>query len=88
MTHAPVANFAHCIFSTKDRQNLISSELQLQLYAYLIGIGRNLQIQLIAVGGTPNHIHLLIAASYGAVRRYPKMEGEFLGMDGAAGVEL
>jgi putative transposase len=61
MSHAYIANFAHCIFSTKDRRNLIPLELQPRLYAYLIGIARNLQIQLIAVGGMPNHIHLLIA---------------------------
>ena len=61
MSHAYVANFVHCVFSTKDRHNLIPLELQANLCAYLIGIARNLQIQLIAVGGMPNHIHLLLA---------------------------
>jgi len=61
MSHAYVANFVHCVFSTKDRHNLIPPELQANLCAYLIGIARNLQIQLIAVGGMPNHIHLLLA---------------------------
>jgi REP element-mobilizing transposase RayT len=61
MSHAYVANFTHCIFSTKDRKNLISAELQPQLYAYVMGTARNLQITMIAVGGMPDHIHLLIA---------------------------
>jgi REP element-mobilizing transposase RayT len=61
MSHAYVANFVHCVFSTKARQNLIPPELQPNLWAYLIGISKNLQITMIAVGGTPNHIHLLIA---------------------------
>ncbi|HXF14630.1 MAG TPA: IS200/IS605 family transposase [Terriglobales bacterium] len=61
MSHAYVANFAHCIFSTKDRRNLISPDLQPQLYAYLIGTAKNLQITMVAVGGMPNHVHLLIA---------------------------
>jgi putative transposase len=61
MSHAHVANFVHCVFSTKDRRNLISSEIQPKLCAYLIGIARNLHITVIAVGGMPNHIHLLIA---------------------------
>jgi REP element-mobilizing transposase RayT len=61
MSHAHVVNFTHCIFSTKNRKNLISAELQPQLYAYMIGTARNLQITIIAVGGMPNHIHLLIA---------------------------
>lgn len=60
MSHAHVANFVHCVFSTKDRRNLISSEIP-KLCAYLIGIARNLHITVIAVGGMPNHIHLLIA---------------------------
>jgi putative transposase len=62
MSHAYVANFVHCVFSTKDRHKLIPLELQPQLYAYLIGIARNLQIQMIAVGGMRDHIHLLIAS--------------------------
>jgi REP element-mobilizing transposase RayT len=61
MSHAHVANCVHCIFSTKDRRNLIPGELQLRLYAYLIGTAKNLKITMIAVGGMPNHIHLLIA---------------------------
>jgi putative transposase len=62
MSHAYVANFVHCVFLTKDRHKLIPLELQPQLYAYLIGIARNLQIQMIAVGGMRDHIHLLIAS--------------------------
>lgn len=62
MSHAYVANFAHCVFSTKNRQNTIPAELQPKRWAYLIGTAKNLQITMIAVGGTPNHVHLLIAA--------------------------
>ena len=61
MSHVYMAYFAHCVFSTKGRHNSIPVELQAKLWAYLIGIARNLQITMIAVGGMPNHIHLLIA---------------------------
>jgi putative transposase len=61
MSHSYVATFAHCVFSTKDRKNSIPVELQPKLWAYPIGIAKNLQITMIAVGGMPNHIHLLIA---------------------------
>jgi putative transposase len=61
MSHAYVATFVHCVFSTKNRQNTILVELQPRLRAYLIGIAKNLQITMIAVGGMPNHIHLLIS---------------------------
>ena len=61
MAHTYNANFIHCIFSTKDRRDLIPAELQEQLWAYLLGIANNLKIKLLAVGGTANHVHLLLA---------------------------
>jgi len=61
MPHAHIANFVHCVFSTKDRQNTIPVELQKKLWAYIIGIGNNLHVTTIAIGGTANHIHLLIS---------------------------
>jgi putative transposase len=61
MSHTHAANFVHCVFSTKDRRNLIPAELQDRLYAYLIGIADNLEFKILAAGGTSNHVHLLIA---------------------------
>jgi REP element-mobilizing transposase RayT len=60
MAHTYNANFVHCIFSTKDRQNTIPAELQEQLWAYILGIANNLKIKLLAAGGTANHVHLLL----------------------------
>ncbi len=62
MSHTYIANFVHCVFSTKHRQNLIPVELQPKLWAYLIGTANNLHITMVAVGGTANHVHMLIAA--------------------------
>ncbi len=39
---------------------MIPAEVQEKLWAYLIGIARNLRIEMLAVGGTRNHIHVLI----------------------------
>jgi len=47
--------------STKERRNLIPPELQRKLWRYIEGIGANCCIPVLAVGGMPNHIHLLIA---------------------------
>jgi REP element-mobilizing transposase RayT len=63
MSHNFAANFVHCIFSTKDRRDLIPSELQARLGAYLGGISRKLGVDLLAAGGTANHVHLLIGLS-------------------------
>jgi REP element-mobilizing transposase RayT len=50
----------HVIFSTKDRQKTISPELQPQLWAYVAGVCKKLEILVHAVGGIEDHIHLLI----------------------------
>jgi REP element-mobilizing transposase RayT len=60
MSHTYAANFVHSVFSTKERRDLIPAELQEPLYAYLIGIAKNLGFKILAAGGTSNHIHLLI----------------------------
>jgi putative transposase len=60
MAHTYNANFVHCVFSTKDRKDLIPPELQEPLWAYFLGIANNLKIKTLAVGGTSNHVHLLL----------------------------
>jgi putative transposase len=59
MPHALTSNLLHCVFSTKDRANLIA-DMQ-SLSRYLAGVAREKKIPLIIAGGNPNHVHLLIA---------------------------
>jgi putative transposase len=61
MAHAYTGNFVHCVFSTKDRRTTIPSDLQERLWAYLGGIAVNLGVRLMAVGGTTDHVHILIS---------------------------
>lgn len=56
----------HVIFSTKHREDLISPEIEVELYAYIGGILSNKQSKLIAAGGTANHLHLLISMNKNA----------------------
>ena len=51
----------HIVFSTKDRMNLISPELEAELYRYIHGVIENKGARLIIAGGTTNHIHMLIS---------------------------
>jgi len=60
MSHTYCTNIVHCVFSTKNRTDAIAETMQRRLHAYLFGIARNLQIKVIALGGTANHLHLLI----------------------------
>ena len=53
----------HIVFSTKHRQPLINAELQPRLFEYIGGILRNHSSPLIAAGGTPDHVHLLVSLS-------------------------
>jgi len=53
----------HIVFSTKERHNLITSAVEPELHAYLGGICRNADSPALTVGGTENHVHLLISLS-------------------------
>lgn len=53
----------HCVFSTKDRRPLISQPDK--LWTYLRGMARNRGADTLAVGGTANHVHMLIALPSG-----------------------
>jgi putative transposase len=59
MPHALTNNLIHCVFSTKDRVDLIPDPPH--LCKYLGGVAREKNIPLIIAGGTNNHIHILIA---------------------------
>jgi putative transposase len=50
----------HIIFSTKDREPRISDETRQRLYDYIGAIVRSAKAKLVAIGGTPDHIHLLV----------------------------
>ena len=60
MSHAYSAAYFHYVFSTKDRRDSIPIELLPKLWAYVEGTAKNLGIVPIAVGGTRNHMHLLL----------------------------
>jgi REP-associated tyrosine transposase len=51
----------HIVFSTKNRTSLITAELQPRLFEYIGGILRNHSSKLIAAGGMPDHVHLLVS---------------------------
>jgi putative transposase len=61
MSHTYVSNLVHCVFSTKERRNLIPTEKQTRLWSFLGGIARKNGFKAIAVGGTENHVHVLLS---------------------------
>jgi|SRR6185437_8125832 len=61
MGHSYCSSLFHCIFSTKERRKMIAPEMQDRLWAYMGGIAREHGMTALAVGGTDNHAHLLVA---------------------------
>jgi len=60
MSHTYAQNVIHVVFSTKDRHKIISREFQATMWSYIAGVCKNHGIFVLAVGGSDDHIHLLI----------------------------
>ena len=63
MTHSYRSHFFHLIWSTKNRKKVITKQIKERLYEYIGGIVKNHQAYLLSIGGTEDHIHLLISVS-------------------------
>lgn len=56
-----VSSHYHCVFSTKQRHPLISTELRARLWPFLGGIARQNQMKALEIGGMPDHVHILLS---------------------------
>ena len=56
-----VCLLAHLIWSTKNREAIIHSEFDKRLYDYIGGIIRAQNCKSIIIGGTSDHIHILVS---------------------------
>jgi putative transposase len=84
MAHSLVSNRIHIIFGTAGRQHAIPPARRTEVWAYMLGIGRNLEIPVIAVGGMSDHAHLLVALPptmtlASAVQKFKANTSRFLG---------
>ena len=50
----------HFVFAVKFRHGLINENFKISLYKYITGIIKNNDHKLLAIGGMPDHIHILI----------------------------
>src|ERR1700746_910487 len=57
--HTLAANLVHCVFSTKNRADLIREPER--TWQYMVGIARAKKVSVLAIGGTRNHVHVLMA---------------------------
>jgi putative transposase len=63
MSRSYVLNYVHCVFATKGRAQLIREPEP--LWAYLRGIARNCGYDILSIGGTSDHVHLLMSLPAG-----------------------
>jgi len=61
LAHTFTNLLTHVIFSTKDRVPSITVDLKPELSAYLGGIVREIKGKAYSIGGTSDHIHMLIS---------------------------
>ncbi len=61
MPQSFAAMYCHIIYSTKHREPMITADIQPRLFEYFGGILRNKSSRLIAAGGMPDHVHLLVS---------------------------
>jgi REP-associated tyrosine transposase len=61
MSHSFYKIWLHIVFGTKNRLPLISSSIEDSLYKYLGKQLKELECEVVAVNGMPDHIHILIS---------------------------
>ncbi|MCK5672436.1 MAG: IS200/IS605 family transposase [Spirochaetales bacterium] len=61
MAHSYTNILIHYVFSTKNREKIITAPLQQRLWSYMGGIARDNNMKALAIGGIEDHVHLLIS---------------------------
>jgi len=63
MTQSLSEIFIHIVFSTKNRDPLLSKDIKYELYSYIAQILKTLNSPSVIIGGVENHIHILCRLS-------------------------
>lgn len=59
--HSFTSIFVHCVWSTKNREPLLTSDVRDRLWPYLGGIARENKMKAVAIGGAADHVHALVS---------------------------
>ena len=63
MSQTLTSLLVHLIFSTKNREPIITPQIEPDLFAYIGGILKNYDSRLLDAGGAVDHVHLLVSQS-------------------------
>jgi REP element-mobilizing transposase RayT len=56
-----ISSYFHCVFSTKERRQLITPELRERLWPFIGGIARQNKMKAVEIGGVEDHVHILLS---------------------------
>ncbi len=59
--HSFASCLIHCVWSTKNREPWLISDLRERLWPYLGGIAKQNQMKALAIGGAADHVHILLS---------------------------
>ena len=52
--------YLHLVWTTQERQPLVTSTIRERLYPFVEMQARHLRCQVLAIGGMPDHVHLVV----------------------------
>jgi putative transposase len=59
--HSFTSCLIHCVWSTKCREPYLNADIRARLWPYLGGVAKQNQIRALAIGGTSDHVHILVS---------------------------
>jgi putative transposase len=73
----------HCVWSTKNREPSLNSDLRDRLWPCLGGIARQSKMKALAIGGTPDHVDMLVSLppTLSVAKAVPITQRQFFGVD-------
>ncbi|HBC87136.1 MAG TPA: IS200/IS605 family transposase [Lentisphaeria bacterium] len=61
MSNSYISIYIHAVFSTKNHEPFLTSEIRNRLFPYFCGIAKSNDFLLLNAGGIENHLHLLVS---------------------------
>ena len=53
-------SYMHFIWTTHDRLPLVTEDIERQVYRYISTVCKDMKCDVLAIGGMPDHVHLLV----------------------------
>src|SRR5947209_3911709 len=60
MRRSKVEHYIHLVWATKERQPLVTPQIERDVYRCISSVAQGLRCVVHAIGGMPDHIHLVV----------------------------